>query len=475
MALSMWLPLYCRGVLSAASPGAWRRLQLTCLIYVAPALLAGSLALLLPRSALLWALAAWAAAEVAFAAYHHRLTRRVSDALIANPTPANEDVVLLLDRILLLNHHVDVRHFISGWFMGAPVEHIKRDNLREFVAFSFFHRSFDQLSKDQLRGVDDIIGRVESAWGLRFEPGRNPDVQFMAHTREPLRALHHPLMLYVWAELVARFTHLVMLVLGFKRHSIAGDAIHYWHRPGPGGIGEPAAPARVFVHGLGIGITPYLSFIHMLAKDHSSATVVLELPHIALRLTPTIPSVDSMIECIERIHRRHSVGAACYIGHSYGSLVIARLLQQAPELVAAAGFVDPVCFLLCLPDVVHNFVYRQPEGRTMHRYAADWLRWYFCSKELQTCQVLCRGFDWHAVHLWPDQLPEHAVVMLAGDDAIVPSKQVRIHLEQHGVPTIFNDGFQHAQFLVSPSSQRAFLRALEGQESDVAALVTQES
>jgi hypothetical protein len=34
---------------------------------------------------------------------------------------------------------VDQHAYVSGWFRGAPCESIKRDNVKEFIAYGFHY------------------------------------------------------------------------------------------------------------------------------------------------------------------------------------------------------------------------------------------------------------------------------------------------------------------------------------------------
>lgn len=53
------------------------------------------------------------------------------------------------------------------------------------------------------------------------------------------------------------------------------------------------------------------------------------------------------------VSTRHSVGSsgAHFIGHSFGTIVLAWLVNKRPDLVKHATFLDPVCFLLMKPDI----------------------------------------------------------------------------------------------------------------------------
>ena len=91
----------------------------------------------------------------------------------------------------------------------------------------------------------------------------------------------------------------------------------------------------------------------------------------------------------------------------------------------------------------------------------DWARYLMCSREIQVAQALCRGFDWHALHLWADQVPPHTAVLLSGRDNIVPARMVHDYLKQHGVAVEWHADFHHAELLFRPAAQRSFLNALE--------------
>jgi len=158
---------------------------------------------------------------------------------------------------------------------------------------------------------------------------------------------------------------------------------------------------------------------------------------------------------------------AHFIGHSFGSVVMAWVTKQSPELIRRATYLDPVVFLLCKSDVAYNFVYRVPQTATEN------LMQYFVARELYIAHSLGRNFVWHECILWPEDLttyPEGALVFLSGQDSIVPAHSVRRYLECVKAPTtpgspsspssqrvpaggrldvLFYEDLGHAQFLLS--------------------------
>ncbi|CAI7851414.1 unnamed protein product [Closterium sp. NIES-53] len=123
------------------------------------------------------------------------------------------------------------------------------------------------------------------------------------------------------------------------------------------------------------------------------------------------------------------------------------------------SIIDPVCLLLCLPKVLHTFVYSLPGGDHLAAWIGESVRWVLCSRELQVARSICRGFSWQEYLVWGDELPPASLVMLAGDDQLVPSPQVQSHLARHNVNVIYNDGFQHAEYLTRPDVQHKFVMA----------------
>lgn len=47
---------------------------------------------------------------------------------------------------------------------------------------------------------------------------------------------------------------------------------------------------------------------------------------------------------------------ACIVGHSYGTFVGSRLVQQHRDRVHTLCLIDPVCFGMFMPHLLHNFI-----------------------------------------------------------------------------------------------------------------------
>ena len=91
------------------------------------------------------------------------------------------------------------------------------------------------LSAQEHKVICSYIDRTEKRFGVTFEEGRNPDVEFMAHLWEPLRWMHKPLVVYVCAECIWLSTDCLLRALGFR-------AYKHDNVSAPQGPAQPFAP-----------------------------------------------------------------------------------------------------------------------------------------------------------------------------------------------------------------------------------------
>ncbi|CAI5995504.1 unnamed protein product [Closterium sp. NIES-64] len=422
-------------------------------ILVAPACACALFALLFP-ALLPSCLAIWAIVEVVFVAIRYQELRRASDHRPELPLPSLGSVSDLLGRILKLKGIVDARYFFEGWFHNTPLERLTREHIKQFISFGFFYRSFEQLSPEYQEAVEAHMHSIAQA------------VPRSAGVPQVCLPIRPPLLSPTGVEGAEgkqdTWVH------------VSSSGLHYFHRPGwkeqkgnkahkaeaEAESGADGYDAVVFIHGLGIGLTPYLAFIHMLlAAFGNKPFIVVELPHLACQLTSASPTIEEVSAALVETLCKHGYKRVAYVGHSYSTFIAATLLRRHRSMIAAMSIIDPVCLLLCLPKVLHTFVYSLPGGDHLAAWIGEAVRWVLCSRELQVARSICRGFSWQEYLVWGDELPPASLVMLAGDDQLVPSPQVQSHLARHNVNVIYNDGFQHAEFLTRPDVQHKFVMA----------------
>lgn len=318
---------------------------------------------------------------------------------------------------------------ISGWFFdrrtgcrwpAANVAEIHRGNLAEWMAWAFFHCTPDEVPAQRRHELVQLVDEGAKWAGVEFPTGYNPHVQAMRLTMDPIPSEHRPLVYYIVTALAMPIVNNYNLEnLGFRRHR--SGTLWYWLRRGRG---RSAQPPIVFCHGVGVNLLPYVHFISELLRQMPKGKDIflVSLPHISMRIKEDVPSSAEMVACLRDMLLSWDHTSAHFVGHSFGSIVVAWMCRNAQETVAVATFLDPVCFLLIKPDVCYNFMYRQPETAT------QLLMHYFVARELYIAHSLSRNFFWYQNLLWPEELQVPCMVMLSGEDSIVPAHSVRRYL-----------------------------------------------
>jgi pimeloyl-ACP methyl ester carboxylesterase len=170
-------------------------------------------------------------------------------------------------------------------------------------------------------------------------------------------------------------------------------------------------------------------------EDGEIGIIALEIMPISFRLTSPILDKDGICRQIAAILDAHGWDKCVLASHSYGSVITTHLLQT-PYLAQRIGpmlLVDPVTFLLHLPDVAYNFTARQPRG------ANEYQLWYFACTDMMVAHALARHFFWAQNILWKEDVSGRDVtVSLGGRDLIVDTETLGKYLA--GVDMKSEDG-----------------------------------
>jgi pimeloyl-ACP methyl ester carboxylesterase len=282
----------------------------------------------------------------------------------------------------------------------------------------------------------------------------------------------------VW--FVDNFTHLSLLYHNFRYHRthVASNTftipirpltllashlspvptLSYWHRPHTSKTHLPI----IFIHGIGIGLIPYIPFLTALnansLADSTIGILAIELLPISFRISAPLPKVTELISQISTIIQRHGITSFILVTHSYGSVLNTHMIRS-PALgprIFATILVDPVTLLLHTPPVAYNFTLRKP------RLANERQLYYFASKDMMVAHTLHRSFFWSANVVWKEDLlslepgmldtgsktaekegsanpkKRHVTVFLGGRDLIVDTKAVAEYLTADEPPSSFS-------------------------------------
>ncbi|OQO01217.1 hypothetical protein B0A48_13460 [Cryoendolithus antarcticus] len=360
---------------------------------------------------------------------------------------------LLFARIL--GSVTDVRRYLSGWFYGVPVEEISRQRVKDFVAWSLLNARYEGLTTEVKGEIDGYVDELQERLGEELEQG-DEGAKPLRTTFDEVRMAHRPLMWYSIVGLVDTFVHIRMLLGSFDYYrpslittlsvfpprplALLGQAqkrpgpLAYWYRPHASTSKLPL----VFLHGIGVGLYTYVDFLNSIntstrGRDKHSpldegqiGLIVVEILPISARIYAPALTTPETKAALHEILESHGWTDFVLVGHSYGTALASTLLRDPlwTPRIKATMLMDPICFLLHLPDIAYNFTRRAPHN------AAEHMLQYFSSLDPLISHTLSRRFFWSEYSLWLEDLPSSLpiVITLSGVDLIVPVREVGAYL-----------------------------------------------
>ncbi|KAK0320950.1 hypothetical protein LTR82_007867 [Friedmanniomyces endolithicus] len=402
----------------------------------------------------------WCGVETAFFLFFLWYRTHLQREALHPPPRSREERRALFDKVKGEIHNP--AQFLSGWFRGAKVEEIGKEELKGWLDWAFWD---GRLGPDDEEEMEELVKDVEDLVGKRFPDGKGT-AKGLRLTLDPIEMEWRSLLWYGCMMIVDTITHVRMLKYGMQYHrSFAttwkvfpprplaavpstkrseATSLSYWTRPHT----SKTRPPILFIHGIGVGVYPYVEFFHEVdialnkrseganEDDGQVGILVLEILQTSSRLTPAILTSTEFLEQITTILDANSYDRFTLASHSYGSVLSTHMLTS-PSLasrIASTLLIDPVTILLHMPDVAYNFTIRKPES------ANEWQLWYFASKDPGVAHTLGRHFFWSENVLWRDHIMgmvDHGMkitVSLASRDLIVDTKAVGAYLMEHEVP-----------------------------------------
>ncbi|MCJ1314772.1 hypothetical protein MMC15_000084 [Xylographa vitiligo] len=355
----------------------------------------------------------------------------------------------------------DAELYLRKWFNWAPITDIKRDNVKEFFCWALLNKgAWGPEDEEELEHYADSI---EELLGGVLEPGRGL-ARPIRLTLDKVNMMHRSLIWYCCVAVVDTITYCSMLFYGFQFHRLRlsrtltvfpfrpitltspyktpAKTISYWHRPHTSRNRLPV----LFIHGIGIGLYPYVNFLARLngreedeVSDGQIGIIAIEMMPVSFRITSEMLEKDQMCEEILQIVNKHHWEKFVLVSHSYGSIVSTHLLRHrdTTSRIGSVLLVDPVSFLLHLPDVAYNFTCRPPRRANEHQL------YYFASMDMGVSHTLARRFFWSENILWREDVDGRQLsVALSGQDLIVDTVAVGRYLANGHVGTLRDEEWQ---------------------------------
>jgi len=315
--------------------------------------------------------------------------------------------------------------------------------------------------------ANGYITQMEQKWNWKFPPGYNPNVKSIRLCEDPVLMNHRPLAWYLIIGCIDLQVHFCLRRMNFthrkpstpRHHSIfppsfshfssqSGSCLSYWYRPPTlrqtTSEKFPTSPIPLVIsHSIGVGLHSYLPLLDKLVTNYPDLPIFcIENLHVSMRVVRDIPTKEDVCEGVRTMLKKEGYEQAVFLGHSIGTMTLSYVLHHPStrRMIAGLIFLDPIVFLLHLPAVAHNFLYRVPSR------ANEWLIHSFVSREAGIAWSLCRHFFWFQGVTWKEEIDTtilsptepwrgRTIVMLAGEDLIVPVDDVWDYLTE-GIPIV---------------------------------------
>lgn len=352
-----------------------------------------------------------------------------------------------------LDNVPDINHFLRTWFKEAPVESLRKEDLRQWLAWGIWNRYNTQ-------GIDPIelaeyVERIERRLGQSFAEGNGPNRPIRISV-DPINVQHRPLLWYLLVGLIDIALFVKMWRLKFqyfpvyrgmksfpfrplstlcKEYSTAQD-LTYWHRPHKSKQHLPV----LYIHGIGIGLYTYSDFFaDVISKCHSASTnnevgvIAIEIMPISFRITSPILRRQEMVHQINQILSHHGWisedGAKSkrfvLAANSYGTVIAAHLLHDhliSPN-IGSVMLIDPITVWVHMGDIAYNFTVKSPRSASEHQLH------YFACTDMGAAHAVTRSFIWTENVLWKDEMKDRKfVLVLSGKDIILDAERCKKYL-----------------------------------------------
>lgn len=89
---------------------------------------------------------------------------------------------------------------LAGWFFGAPVSALRRENVRDWILWAIFGADLQHREETRAKYGDEVeryVEQFEKIVGREFPEGRNENVKSLRVTLDPVLMLHRPLIWYM--------------------------------------------------------------------------------------------------------------------------------------------------------------------------------------------------------------------------------------------------------------------------------------
>jgi hypothetical protein len=333
----------------------------------------------------------------------------------------------------------------TGYYQDVELIDMPKTKMIEWVGYHIYFKPFGELDDDEQIDAITVLQKIEKKINWQFKTDvDNEDIYFLTFGKNRMETVYTPAIMYGALNLVKNAAYRYMAYSGFAKYKTKKADITYFHYHD-----SDTKPTSLFIHGLGVGITPYLPFI-MSLMEHTNL-LVLVLPNISNMeySTNLFPEYEAIRSDITDMLDDHNLDKVNMIGHSFGTIIMGIILND-PNLsnrIDKKVFIDPVCFIDSSYKIFRYI--NEPDDRdggvvnnvfNMLVYKDIYVR-YATQRFLFGPEFWL--LDYNRLN------DNNSLVFLSMLDQIVPSESIYSRMIKYGVPCVVINDAQHADVFLN--------------------------
>ena len=345
-------------------------------------------------------------------------------------------------------------------YKKASFEEIDRRKMIKWTGYHLYFKAFKELTELEKKNTERILLLMEAKLNFNFSDinirDRNLDykLDFSKFGKNRMVISYKPNILYVALNILKNTTYLILNMLGFKRYQTEKSKITYFYYKD-----DKHKETTMFLHGLGFGITPYLTSI--LKLKHTCNVILIIIPNVSNMEFPNIieelshdilfPSSKVWRSAIKGILEYHQLQEINIIAHSFGTIILGLLLKDSVlrSKLKRKIFVDPVCFIdECYK--IYQYINLPNNCNLINKvfnkiiYEDIYVR-YVTERFMFGPEYWINSYDFLSSN--------HNLVILSFNDQLIPSLTLYKRMVKENIPCLLVDRANHADIFLTNEYQ----------------------
>jgi predicted alpha/beta hydrolase family esterase len=336
------------------------------------------------------------------------------------------------------------------YYTEVPFDEIPKNKMIKWTAYNLYFKSIWQLNDEQIKNAKRTLYDIEKKIGFKFKKITDPNVYFLKFGNNHIECEYRPMMIYGALNVVKNVVYGMLRYYGFKKFVTSSGIIYFFYH------NEKHENTTMFIHGLGLGITPYLSYIFSLQK--TSNVLIPIIPNISnmefssyftrLSEDALFPSYTKWRKDFKCAFKKHNIESIDIIAHSFGTVILGLLLKDdwIRSKIKKKVFVEPVCFV-DQSYKIYRYINEPAEGKDGVITTVFNLLIYKDVYVRYVSQRFLYGPEFWILD-YNQMSNDDNLVIVSKKDKLVPSSTLYQRMKRYDVPCIMVDDAGHSAIFI---------------------------